>query len=179
MQKKYSWLNSKLTPSKIDGLGDGVFTNDFIKKDETLAIFGGHIISFKDEAQLPEDYRDTGIQISDSLVLSSLTDKEDVDNLNHSCDPNAGIRGQIFLVAMRDINPGEQITFDYAMCLSYLEENCPYFYNMKCLCGAKNCRKQITADDWKIPELQKKYNGFFQWYIQEKINNLNNVNSTQ
>ena len=89
---------------------------------------------------------------------------------NHSCDPNAGINGQIFLVAMRDIEKGEQITFDYAMTLHHTEG--VGRYELKCLCGSKNCRGTITEDDWKIPELQKKYAGYFQWYLEEKIKKL-------
>ena len=35
--------------------------------------------------------------------------------MNHSCDPNCGIVGAVLLVAMRDIEPGDEICFDYAM----------------------------------------------------------------
>lgn len=42
-------------------------------------------------------------------------------------------------------------------------------YQFSCLCGAKNCRKKITWHDWKNPKLQKKYQGYFQWYLEEKI----------
>ncbi len=68
---------------------------------------------------------------------------------------------------MRDIKKGEEITFDYAVCMT------SNILNMHCLCGKNNCRKLITGDDWKIEELQKKYAGYFQPYIQEKIDNKN------
>ena len=35
--------------------------------------------------------------------------------MNHSCEPNAGLSGQVVLVAMRDIRDGEEILYDYAM----------------------------------------------------------------
>jgi hypothetical protein len=38
--------------------------------------------------------------------------------------------------------------------------------------GAKNCRKTITGNDWKLPILQKRYNGYFSNYIQVKLMNL-------
>jgi len=63
---------------------------------------------------------------------------------------------------MRDIEPGEELTFDYAMTESTQ-------YSLKCECGAKNCRKLVTGDDWKILKLQKKYCGYFSNYLQEKI----------
>jgi hypothetical protein len=40
------------------------------------------------------------------------------------------------------------------------------------MCGSPNCRGLITEEDWKIPELQKKYDGYFSWYLQEKIDGI-------
>lgn len=73
-------------------------------------------------------------------------------------------------MAMRDIDIGGQVTFDYAMCL-YPTPGMPR-YKMECLCGSANCRGIITEDDWKLPDLQKKYDRYFSWYLQEKINKL-------
>lgn len=172
MKEKYSWFNPKLESKKIEGLGDGVFAKQDIKKEELLAIFGGKIITFKKEATLPLKLRDLGLLIHDNFVISPLDHKESADNFNHSCEPNAGLKGQIFLVAMCKIKKGDQVTFDYATCLSYTKKYSPYFYKMKCLCGSKKCRGYVTANDWKIPELQKKYRGYFQLYLQEKIDKL-------
>jgi hypothetical protein len=83
-------------------------------------------------------------------------------HLNHSCEPNLGIQGQIVYVALRDIKRGEELTFDYAM-------NGDEPYEMKCRCGKKSCRGTITGFDWKNPELQKKYDGYFSWFIQRRI----------
>jgi hypothetical protein len=44
------------------------------------------------------------------------------------------------------------------------------FFTMQCLCGQPNCRGVITEDDWQRPELQQRYNGYFQWFLQEKLN---------
>ena len=90
---------------------------------------------------------------------------EEADFINHSCNPNCGIKGHLQIVAMRDIESGEEITFDYAMTESS-------DYSMDCKCGAKNCRKTITGNDWKLPILQKRYNGYFSNYIQIKLMNL-------
>lgn len=169
---KYCWFNTKLKVKDTKKYGDGVFAIKNIKRGELCAIFGGYILHAKVEAKLPPKYSDSGIQISDQFVISSLLGKELTDDFNHSCDPNVGINGQIFLVAMRNIKAGEQVTFDYAMCLSYNKKHMPYFYKTKCLCGSKNCRGYITANDWKILALQNKYKGFFSWYLQQKIDKL-------
>jgi len=42
-------------------------------------------------------------------------------------------------------------------------------YQMECRCGAANCRRVVTGQDWRRKELQKKYSGFFSWYLQKKI----------
>lgn len=130
-----------------------------------MAIFGGKLI------HAIEEVGDYGIQIDETFVINSLDNEtQEMENaffFNHSCSPNAGIKGQIFLVAMRDIKPDDEATFDYAMCLHRVDGLPPY--RLECLCGADNCRKIITDDDWKLPELQQKYSGYFSWYLQEKI----------
>lgn len=53
---------------------------------------------------------------------------------NHSCDPSAavdGARGVMF--AVRDIQIGEEITFDY------LESESELVSSFNCSCGAENC----------------------------------------
>ena len=57
---------------------------------------------------------------------------------NHSCEPNASIRG-LTMVAIRKIKEGEEITFDY----SIIEGDTRW--EMLCLCGKKNCRKLIQS----------------------------------
>ena len=86
--------------------------------------------------------------------------------LNHSCNPNAGLSGQICLIAMRDINVGEEVCFDYAM------SDSSDYDEFECHCGAPNCRKKITGNDWKLLELHKKYEGYFIPYLQRRIQSL-------
>ncbi len=70
---------------------------------------------------------------------------------NHSCDPNAGIRHNRLLVAIREILPGQEINFDYSTTMA---EN---FWTMPCRCGASNCRGLIT-DFMNLPrEVQDHY----------------------
>jgi hypothetical protein len=83
-------------------------------------------------------------------------------HLNHSCEPNLGLQGQVVFVAMRGIAAGEELTIDYAM-----TDDEPY--EMECQCGSGTCRKLITGTDWRKPELQKKYDGYFSWFIQRRI----------
>ena len=85
-----------------------------------------------------------------------------------SCWPNAGFRGQIFLVAMRDIAVGEEVTFDYAMVVSKSNGSSIEF-EMDCTCGEPACRGRITESDWQRQELRPMYRGYFSQYLEERI----------
>ena len=85
------------------------------------------------------------------------------DYYNHSCQPNAGFRDSITLVAMTTIQPGEEVTFDYCMCMTST------ILTLKCACGDTHCRKIIRGSDWKKLKLQTRYKDYFVPYIQDKI----------
>src|SRR5689334_20039904 len=53
---------------------------------------------------------------------------------NHSCDPNASFDADGMLVAVRRIEAGEEITYDY---LAHPLPASPW--NFECRCGAKGC----------------------------------------
>ena len=81
-------------------------------------------------------------------------------HLNHSCEPNLGLKGQIVYVALRDIGIDEELTFDYAT-----TDDEPY--EMICRCGTSICRGTITGLDWQKPEIQSRYDGYFSWFPHE------------
>jgi SET domain-containing protein len=59
--------------------------------------------------------------------------------INHSCEPNAYMKilyGHILFIALRDIEPDEEITIDYE---STLHSN-----KKRCICGAPSCRGTIN-----------------------------------
>lgn len=106
------------------------------------------------------------IQVDEELYLLTAEKKEPNDCFNHSCEPNLGFTGQIGLMAMRDIEAGEQLTFDYAM-----SDGGPYD-EFDCQCGMPACRHRVTGNDWKRPELWVKYEGFFSSYLARRIEKL-------
>jgi len=168
-----SWLNPNLEKRCSDTHCWGVFAKENIKKGERLAIFGGSIMPIDDMYQFPYEMQKYTMQIEERFILASRqTTPEDDDFFNHSCDPNSGFKGQIFLVAMRDIKSGEEITFDYGMTVSE-SVGSDMVFSMDCMCGSPQCRKTITEQDWMLPELQVRYKGYFSQYIQDKIDKLN------
>lgn len=171
MEIKHNWLNPKLEVRKSSIGGRGVFSKENIDKGTRLAIFGGKLMFIDEIKNLPANLKDYSMQIEERFVLGppqNATEPDETDFFNHSCEPNSGIKGQMFLVSMRDIRKDEEITFDYAMVVSK-SIGSDIIFEMECRCGSASCRGKITEDDWKIPVLQKKYDGFFSQYLQEKI----------
>jgi hypothetical protein len=74
--------------------------------------------------------------------------------VNHSCDPNLGW-GEGGLVTMRDVEPGAELTTDYALAIA--DDG----YLLRCHCETYRCRQLIGGDDWRIEQLQRRYAGFF------------------
>ncbi|MCK1396992.1 SET domain-containing protein [Bradyrhizobium sp. 4] len=54
-------------------------------------------------------------QISEDLCIAGVSQEEyeGVQTfVNHSCDPNLGMAGNVVMVAIRDIEPGEELALD-------------------------------------------------------------------
>lgn len=145
----------------------GLFAIASIRKGEIVddASDDSQILSTAEVEQLAPELRSYCYGIDDGREICP----KDFRNLgpswymNHSCDPNVGSLPDIYRgVAMRDIEPGEEITYDYAMTDSG-------DYDMECFCGKPNCRGRVTGADWMRPELQERYRGYFQKNIQAKI----------
>jgi SET domain-containing protein len=98
-----------------------------------------------------------------AVYIFTLNDKHDLDGnvewntarlLNHSCEPNCEtwISGKrIFVYALRDIEVGEELTFDYGFELDCWEDH-------PCLCGTESCVGYIVRrEDWdKLEKLKQK-----------------------
>ncbi|MFA6973813.1 MAG: SET domain-containing protein [Parcubacteria group bacterium] len=176
MKDYFSWTSPNLELQETQKCGKGVFAKENISQGEKVAIFGGYIMHNDEMLSLPRSINDNCVNVTEEFVLGvrNESELELASFFNHSCDPNAGMKGQIFLVAMRDIKKGEEITFDYAMTLCRSTKAMPYI--MHCRCGSVNCRKIITDKDWENADLQEKYEGYFQFYVEEKINKNKNKN---
>jgi len=80
--------------------------------------------------------------------------------INHSCQPNCGLRGTVTVVPMKPIPPGAELTIDY----STTEED-PY-WRMRCGCGSKNCRGVIRSVSFLPEALARKYWPYIPRYLQ-------------
>lgn len=78
-----------------------------------------------------------GRKIARGQLIAVLT-PEIESRVNHHCRPNAGFRHHKHLYAYRDIEPGDEITYDYSATIGVGMD-----WWMACACDASDCRKKI------------------------------------
>jgi hypothetical protein len=135
---------------------------------DIVVVKGGYILTRVQRGKIGRELGPAEIQITEELFIGPATKRQregGMMHLNHSCEPNLGVQGQVVYVALRDIRPDEELTYDYAM-----TDDDPY--EMRCRCGTSSCRGTITGLDWLKPEIQIKYDGYFSWFIQRRIDAL-------
>jgi hypothetical protein len=114
----------------------GVISKNVIPEGKILFTIHGPIVSE------PTKYT---FQVGPSSHIDPITDDNNPGfghYTNHSCDPSGalriiqdGARRKIEMVALRALQPGNEITFDYAT-----TEFDPVANGSRCKCGASNCR---------------------------------------
>ncbi len=91
--------------------------------------------------------------------------------INHSCAPNAGVKtnrlGFPDIVALTNIEQGEEIRFDYAMTefQHYDRENPGLEFSLRCQCGSPNCRGKLGYYSELPDELKERYRGYLSDYL--------------
>jgi hypothetical protein len=91
-------------------------------------------------------------------------------HINHSCDPNTYVKtvdARRLVIALRDIQDGEEITYDY--CINGGGDTV-----WSCHCGAARCRRQIHSDFFHLPvELQRAYLSLLDdWFRRERSSDI-------
>lgn len=121
----------------------GCYTTATIRKGTYVVEYTGPRIS-----------RDRADEIYDSRSMTYLfgvgEGEEIIDGhgtamfINHSCDPNCEtteIDGRVWIVAIRDIKAGEELTYDYMLYDGAEDDPAP------CHCGAKECRGTMYSKE--------------------------------
>lgn len=140
----------------------GVFAKRQIRKDEIILKFTGPIINSKQINDRHGKYRGgRPLQIEDNKYIG--IEKPGVF-INHSCNPNAGIKKNVNLIALKNIKKDDEIRFDYS---TTMDEDS---WTMKCKCHKKNCRKIIKDFKYLPKNTQGKYLklGIVQRFIAKK-----------
>ena len=89
---------------------------------------------------------------------------------NHSCDPNCAYLSldTYTAVAIRDIECGEEMTFDY----QNFETEASFDAGLVCKCGSFNCRGVLLFDQYRNIDWQIKYSKYCLPFMQRKIDEL-------
>jgi hypothetical protein len=133
--------------------GRGVFVRrDFIV-GETLFQIKGKLITCYEDENIDEETRSNTIRFNKGYFLSP---KGNFGNFtNHACNPNARLvkrGGKLFIVALADIEKGEEVTFDYSTVLARDD-----VWTMNCKCKEKNCRKVVKKFSTLPAKIKKDY----------------------
>ena len=108
---------------------------------------GSQVVEYTGD-RMHKDLSDEAYEHRDITYLFGVGDRNDVIDgygtamfVNHSCDPNCETEededGRVWIIALRDIEPGEELTYDY--CLYDGDGDAP------CYCGSKKCRGTMYA----------------------------------
>ena len=127
-----------------DEIGYGVFATHFIPK--------GTITYVKDSLELeitPEAFGQYSPEMQEVIEKYSYIDEKGTrivswdfaKYVNHCCNCNTMSTGYGFELAIRDIQPGEQITDEYAI-FNISEE-------MELQCNHNNCRRRLSPSDFE------------------------------
>jgi hypothetical protein len=160
-----AYLSPKAVVRESPIHGRGLFAREPIARGEIVAIKGGYVFDAATRRAVERELGPAEIAVADGFFIGPrLPDEREGGMIfsNHSCDPTIGVQGQIVFVALREVDAGEELTHDWATTDDDDGE-------MTCRCGAAACRGTVTGQDWRRPDLQEKYRGYFSWYLQRKI----------
>ena len=129
--------------------GWGVRTTEPIKKGDFILEYIGEVVTKSTfNHRMATEYLNDPHHYCLSLDSSKMIDGYRVANegrfVNHSCEPNCemqkwSVNGyyRVSLFALRDIRPGEELSYDYNF------DNFNSEMMQSCRCGSKNCRGVI------------------------------------
>ena len=127
-------------------LGKALVATKAIPAGEKILKMSGPILKTREEVLLCEAESHL-IQVDTGVYYDPLPPGR---YINHSCDPNSILSGQI-LLSIRNIPAGEEINFDYSTTMD--EDN----YTLECMCGSPHCRRVVLDFKFLPKEIQDKY----------------------
>ncbi len=127
--------------------GLGVFATEQIDARKKILQFDGKLISF-DESLLSGNEGTNALQVGTIQYMDIV---EPGVIVNHSCEPNCGIKDNIFLIALRKIEIGEELFYDYSTTVEEDE------WSMRCSCMSDECRGIISDFKYLRKTIRRRY----------------------
>lgn len=128
--------------------GKGAFALRRIPKGKRLIEYTGERVTHEvadaryAEEEAAGNYHTVLFAVDDKIVIDAGVDGNDARFFNHSCDPNCTshiIRKRVYLETLREIQPGEELTYDYEI-PNEGETREDALRKYPCHCGGPNCR---------------------------------------
>jgi uncharacterized protein len=122
--------------------GRGVYAAQFIPRGTRVIEYTGERVSWEAAPDNDDDPHTFNFGLESGDVINPEVGGNDARWINHSCDPNCEAveeDDRIFIYALRNIRPGEELLYDYHM---ELDEPVTESAKKKfaCHCGSSNCR---------------------------------------
>ncbi len=132
--------------------GKGVYAVAPLERKEVIIEYKGEVISWKEALRRhPHDPSDPNhtfyFHIDDKHVIDAAVDGNSARWINHSCEPNCKAKekkGRVFIKALRDIFPGEELFYDYGLVLDERQTK-KLKKQFECRCGSPHCRGTMLA----------------------------------
>jgi SET domain-containing protein len=113
----------------------GLFATQHIPQATRILAYIGEKITRRESARRLEAGNAYIFHVNYRYALDGATFANTARYINHSCEPNCTVEKTddiLWIVALRDILEGEELTFNYGYDLKHYQDN-------PCHCGAKNC----------------------------------------
>jgi SET domain-containing protein len=133
--------------------GRGVFAVRRIRKGTRVIEYTGERVSHAEADRRyddrPEDDSHTFLFIVDRhTVIDAGVGGNEARFINHACDPNCESvieRRRVFIEALRDIEPGEELAYDYQ--IQRESDDPPNVEEIwACRCGTQHCRGTMLEE---------------------------------
>jgi uncharacterized protein len=132
--------------------GKGVFALQPIEKGTRLIEYKGEVITWKEALRRhPHDPSDPNhtfyFHVDEKHVIDAAVGGNAARWINHACKPNCKAEeedGRVFIDAVRDIGPGEELFYDYGLVID--DRYTPALKKQfECRCGHPRCRRTMLA----------------------------------
>jgi SET domain-containing protein len=133
--------------------GRGVYAVAEIEAGETILEYTGERIDWPEALRRhPHDPKQPDhtfyFHIEGGNVIDALHGGNSSRWINHSCDPNCEAdetaEGRVFIKALRDILPGEELFYDYGLVIEE-RHTAKLKKQFACHCGSEVCRGTMLA----------------------------------
>jgi hypothetical protein len=151
--------------------GRGLFATADLPAGTEVSRLGGRLVDTAELHRMVADAEAGRAPYVDTIVVAEdrhLVVEPGSNNRfgNHSCDPNLGWVDEYTLATMADVPAGHELVSDYAMSTADAD------YVLRCHCPSYRCRQMVAGDDWRIPQLQSRYRGWWVPYVQALVDGL-------